>query len=204
MTSTSAQLRGDDPSGLRLGRRRGPGGPGGLAVGRDPERRGGALPWPLRRVLEFDERVAPRGLRARRGWPRRSRPRRPGCPGSTARSGSTRSSTRRPGGSRSPGPAGSKSLHPGRVKALPRVEMTTELKCIEGWSEVVDLGRGPAGRPGRRPRAWPPGAAGRPTRRGSPGDLLPYASLATPDAALLRGPGHRLAPSTPRPCSATR
>jgi DMSO/TMAO reductase YedYZ molybdopterin-dependent catalytic subunit len=40
------------------------------------------------------------------------------------------------------GPAGahathSQSLTLAQVRALPRVEMTTELKCIEGWSEVV-------------------------------------------------------------------
>ena len=34
------------------------------------------------------------------------------------------------------------------IKALPRVEMTTELRCIEGWSEVVYWA-------GRGLRTWP-------------------------------------------------
>ncbi len=32
-------------------------------------------------------------------------------------------------------PFGRKTLD--NIRALPRVEITTELKCIEGWSEVV-------------------------------------------------------------------
>jgi DMSO/TMAO reductase YedYZ molybdopterin-dependent catalytic subunit len=87
------------------------------------------------------------------------------------------------------GPAGeraARSLALAEIWALPRVEMTTELKCIEGWSEVVhwagarlsDLATatGLATRSGRPPN---------PTRALS--DLLDYVSLETPDFSYYVG-----------------
>ena len=72
------------------------------------------------------------------------------------------------------------------IKALPRVEMTTELRCIEGWSEVVhwagarlaDLASatGLATRGGR-----PPGP------QGNTDDLLGYAAMETPDGIYYVG-----------------
>jgi DMSO/TMAO reductase YedYZ molybdopterin-dependent catalytic subunit len=72
------------------------------------------------------------------------------------------------------------------IKALPRVETTTELRCIEGWSEVVhwagarlaDLATvtGLATRSGRP--ADPTGNAG---------DLLDYVALETPDREYYVG-----------------
>jgi hypothetical protein len=50
------------------------------------------------------------------------------------------------GGSLDGGPASKPAAEPGlllaldRIRALPRVEMTTQLKCIEGWSEIVHWG----------------------------------------------------------------
>ncbi len=71
------------------------------------------------------------------------------------------------------------------IKALPRVEMTTELRCIEGWSEVVhwagarlaDL----ASVTGLATRG------GGPVDPGKPDDLLGYAALATPDGEYYVG-----------------
>ena len=111
----------------------------GAGAGSSPRSEEDGLPWPLRRVLEFNERVARGRLPRRRASRRNSLGPRRGCPASTARSGSNRPSTRPPGGSRS---SGRRVQARGRftldeIKALPRVEMTTELRCIEGWSEVV-------------------------------------------------------------------
>jgi DMSO/TMAO reductase YedYZ molybdopterin-dependent catalytic subunit len=66
------------------------------------------------------------------------------------------------------------------IKALPRVEMTTELKCIEGWSIVVNWTGArfsdfiakyqPKTRDGNAPDI-----------EKQPENLLPYVSLTTPD-----------------------
>ncbi|MBA2621759.1 MAG: molybdopterin-dependent oxidoreductase [Acidobacteria bacterium] len=66
------------------------------------------------------------------------------------------------------------------IKALPRVEMTTELKCIEGWSIVVNWTGArfsdfmakyqPKTRDGNAPDV-----------NNQPENLLPYVSLVTPD-----------------------
>jgi DMSO/TMAO reductase YedYZ molybdopterin-dependent catalytic subunit len=72
------------------------------------------------------------------------------------------------------------------IKALPRVEMVTEFKCIEGWSQVwywagarfSDFAAryGPATRSGR-----PPDVAN------DPGDLVRYVGMATPDGGYYVG-----------------
>ena len=72
------------------------------------------------------------------------------------------------------------------IQALPKVEMTTELKCIEGWSVVVHwagarlsdfLARYPlASRSGRPANPLDP-----------PADQAPYVGLRTPDEAYYVG-----------------
>lgn len=66
------------------------------------------------------------------------------------------------------------------VKALPKVEMTTELKCIEGWSVVVHwTGARLADFLARYPLA---------TRSGhAPADLAPYVSMVTPNGKYYVG-----------------
>ena len=72
------------------------------------------------------------------------------------------------------------------IKRLPRTEMTTEFKCIEGWSMIVNWA-------GVRFSDFV--AAVRPnTKSGNPadisnrpGDLLPYVSLVTPDEGYFVG-----------------
>jgi DMSO/TMAO reductase YedYZ molybdopterin-dependent catalytic subunit len=80
---------------------------------------------------------------------------------------------------------GSLSLDLDSIKKLPRVEMTTELKCIEGWSVVVKWA-------GARftdfMKAYPPQ-----TIRGDvfsldhPEELPPYVSMETPDGEYYVG-----------------
>lgn len=61
-----------------------------------------------------------------------------------------------------------KSMSIEEVKALPRVEMTTELMCVEGWSEVVH---------------W----TGTPLRHIAPPQAPDYVSLTTPDEEYYVG-----------------
>ncbi len=93
------------------------------------------------------------------------------------------------------GPAGSQSPRSftlDEIKAFPRVEMTTELRCIEGWSEVVHWA-------GMR-LANLAKVTGLATRGGR---LLDYAALHTPDGKYYVGLDMAM-PSIPRRCSATR
>jgi len=73
------------------------------------------------------------------------------------------------------------------IRALPRVEMTTELKCIEGWSTIVNWA-------GARfsdfaARYQPPTRAGggAPDVRGRPQDLVRYVGMETPDGGYYVG-----------------
>jgi hypothetical protein len=146
------------------------------------------VPWPLRRVLRFNERLA-EGLGSPHGLA-------PTFPAARVR-----------------GPARTNGLvglagdvdgagwqlhihHEGRgaaqtirlrdVQQLPRLELTTELKCVEGWSEVMHFGGvrfldfvtrfGLATRSGRAPDP-----------AGNPHDLYRYVYLATPDEAYYVG-----------------
>ncbi len=71
------------------------------------------------------------------------------------------------------------------LKKLPRVEMTTELKCVEGWSNIVHWA-------GARFRdfvaAYPPlTVEDDPTPARSLQDLPPYVSMETPDGGYYVG-----------------
>ncbi len=73
------------------------------------------------------------------------------------------------------------------IKALPRVEMTTELKCIEGWSIVVNwAGARFADFLAQHPLA---SRSGQPVKdiTNPPADLAPYVSLVTPDEEYYVG-----------------
>ncbi len=145
------------------------------------------LPWPLRRALEFNERLARGIFRASRRSPEfpRSAARMPRVNGSIGLDSSLDLSAWR---LQVVGAAGdhARSFTLDDIKALPRVEMTTELRCIEGWSTVVhwagtrlsDLAAvtGSATRSGRP--ADPIGNAD---------DLLGYAALETPDREYYVG-----------------
>ncbi|MDJ0364187.1 molybdopterin-dependent oxidoreductase [Hymenobacter sp. H14-R3] len=73
------------------------------------------------------------------------------------------------------------------IKALPRIEMTTQLKCIEGWSIVVNwAGTRFADFLAKYPLA---SRSGQPIRdiANPPADLAPYVSLVTPDEKYYVG-----------------
>ncbi|MEJ7661479.1 MAG: hypothetical protein WKG07_18775, partial [Hymenobacter sp.] len=66
------------------------------------------------------------------------------------------------------------------IRASPRVDMTTELKCIEGWSIKRGLGWGPG-----LPSSLAQIPAGHRQRPVSPY----YVGVVTPGRRILRGPG---------------
>ena len=159
----------------------------------------GGAPWPLRRILRANERLARAAFRdggLAPGFPKSSavEPRVNGLIGLQGPRMPMVVTGVEPEPEPDPalwrlkvaGPAGSRSFSIGEIRRLPKVEMTNELKCIEGWSVVVtwtgarlsDLARvsGLATRSGRAPE---PG--------GVDGDLLRYVALSTPDGAYYVG-----------------
>jgi hypothetical protein len=71
------------------------------------------------------------------------------------------------------------------IKRLPRVEMTTELKCIEGWSVIV---RWAGARFTDFMKAFPPETTNsRPFSVSNPEDLPPYVRMETPDGGYYVG-----------------
>jgi DMSO/TMAO reductase YedYZ molybdopterin-dependent catalytic subunit len=140
------------------------------------------IPWPLRRVLRFNQGLA-EGLY------------------SSGRLAPTFPADRVQGAARTNGLVGLggeihgsrwqlRIQHEGRggeqvvglptVQALPRTELVTELKCVEGWSEVMQFGgvgfRDFVTRLGLATRS---GQA--PDPEGNPQDVYRYVYLATPD-----------------------
>ena len=72
------------------------------------------------------------------------------------------------------------------IEALPKVEMTTELKCIEGWSVVVHwAGVRLSDFLARYPLATRSGRPADPLN--PPADLAPYVGMRTPDEAYYVG-----------------
>jgi DMSO/TMAO reductase YedYZ molybdopterin-dependent catalytic subunit len=139
------------------------------------------LPWPLRRVLELNERIARSAFRASRKAPEfpRSAAQEPRVNGQIGLDPAIDSGAWR---LRVVGPSGAARLFQlQEIQALPRVEMTTELKCIEGWSTVVNW-------TGAR-LADLAALSGLATRQGGakPDDLARYAALETPDAGYYVG-----------------
>jgi DMSO/TMAO reductase YedYZ molybdopterin-dependent catalytic subunit len=138
------------------------------------------LPWPFRRVLQLNERLAQVAFRMARLAPEfpRSAAREPRVNGEIGIDQGLDLTAWKLRVIGSSGERGARLLDLAEIKAMPRVEMTTELKCIEGWSTVVHW-------TGARlaDLANLTGLAARSGRRGDPEDLLRYAALETPDAA---------------------
>ena len=180
---------GCDAGGARDGRRcrcspaTGPG--GGSLVG------GGRRIWPLRRVLEFNERLAIRGARAvaaRRRFPRScaQAPRVNGIIGMAAGRRQSRARRRRAGVTDVGGRRGTRSFRLDDLRALPR-SSRRRVQVHRGLEHRRALGR----RPARRPRRGQGlgsgvGSAIRPDVA-PPGDLLPYVGMATPDGDYYVG-----------------
>lgn len=71
------------------------------------------------------------------------------------------------------------------IRKLPHVRMTTEFKCIEGWSYIVEWG---GVRFADFMKAYPPETiSGDPFSVDHPEDLPPYVSMATPDGGYYVG-----------------
>jgi DMSO/TMAO reductase YedYZ molybdopterin-dependent catalytic subunit len=146
------------------------------------------IPWPLRRVLGFNQ-----GLAEALGSPRQLAPTFP----AESVQGDARTNGLIGLGDEVQGAGWQLRIqHEGRgpgqtialrdVQALPRLDLVTELKCVEGWSEVMHFGGvrfldfvtrfGLATRSGRAPDPV-----------GNPQDLFGYVYLATPDEAYYVG-----------------
>jgi hypothetical protein len=141
----------------------------------------GGIPWPLRRTLEFNERLARgyfKGTRLAPTFPRAEarEPRVNGSIGLGDRFNPSRWALRVETPAQQ-GPALTLTLD--AIKALPRTEMVTQLKCVEGWSVVVQWAGArladfmAAYRLGTRSGLPPDPEA-------KPGDLLAYVGLETP------------------------
>ena len=154
----------------------------------------GAL-WPFRRVLEFNERLWTDYFSGRRLAPtfplsRAKEPRANGMEGMPDAFDPGAWNLRVSGLASLPPSAetddGALLLGMREIRALPKVEMVTELKCVEGWSEVVHWGGarfadfaaqyGPITRSGNPPNV-----------REHPEDLVDYVSLMTPDGGYYVG-----------------
>jgi DMSO/TMAO reductase YedYZ molybdopterin-dependent catalytic subunit len=146
------------------------------------------LPWPLRRILRMNQRLAegyssPRHLAPT--FPRavvQGPPRTNGLVGLSDEAQVAAWQLR----VQHEGRAGEQAISLPAIQRLRRVDLVTELKCVEGWSEVMHFGGvsffdfvtrfGLATRSGRAPD---------PT--GKPEDLYRYVYLATPDESYYVG-----------------
>jgi DMSO/TMAO reductase YedYZ molybdopterin-dependent catalytic subunit len=146
------------------------------------------VPWSLRRVLRFNERLAegfgsPHGLAPT--FPAES------VQGPGRTNGLIGLADRVDGAGwqlsvHHGGRGAGQTIRLGDVRELPRVDLVTELKCVEGWSEVMHFGGvrfidfvtrfGLATRSGRAPDP-----------AGNPQDLYRYVYLATPDESYYVG-----------------
>jgi hypothetical protein len=97
------------------------------------------LLWPLRRVLEFDEHLGRALFNPSRLSPEfpRNAARMPRVNGMIGLEDELDPARWRLQVIRSAGTDSQRFFTLDEIKALPRVEMTTELRCIEGWSDVV-------------------------------------------------------------------
>ena len=85
------------------------------------------------------------------------------------------------------GPPRTQQFTLAELRTLPRTEMTTEFKCIEGWSQIVTwAGVRLSDFLTRFPLATASGRPADPTQP-PPADLAPYVSLITPDEKYFVG-----------------
>jgi hypothetical protein len=142
------------------------------------------LRWPLRRALEFNEWLSRGYLSSERLAPTfaREQVRAPRVNGSLGLEGAFDPAVWKLRALGAAGaPAQEVSLQD--IKSLPRVEMITELKCVEGWSTVVQwAGARLADFAARHSLAT---RSGRPPDRAE--DLAQYVGLETPDGGYYVG-----------------
>ncbi len=138
------------------------------------------LSWPFRRVLGLNERLGRATFGTSRKAPefRRDEALEPRVNGEIGLDTTLDPAAWRLRVVGQAGDRGARFFRLDEIKALPRVEMTTELKCIEGWSTVVNwAGARLADLATMSDLAF----------RGRLDDFLPYTTLETPDAAYYVG-----------------
>lgn len=146
------------------------------------------IPWPFRRVLALNERLARAYFKPTRLAPtfpadRAAEPRINGLLGLERALDGARWKLRIETPARR---APALELTLDAIRALPRVGMVTELKCIEGWSVPVQwAGARLLDLAAHYRLGTHSGDAPDPERR--PDDLLPYAGLETPDGGYYVG-----------------
>ena len=148
---------------------------------------GDGLPWPLRAAHRLNERVFGAAFAPSRLAPS-SRRSGPASRGSTAGTAGRSGRPVRPIRVEQPGEPARVFTAAQVVAGLPRVEMTTEFKCVEGWSQVVTWGG--------------VSFADFVRRLGTGADRHPYVALETADGTYYVGLDAP-APCTRRRCSAT-
>lgn len=150
--------------------------------------REGRLPWPLRRVLELNEKLSEAYASSARLAPEFPAVQ-AGEPKINGKWGLGDGFVPAQWKLRIRGPAGVVPRNPltlAEIQSLPRIEIVTELKCVEGWSQVVRwagvrfVDFVAANRLATR-SGQPPDPVDRPA------DLLPYVGLSTPDQGYYVG-----------------
>ncbi len=145
----------------------------------------GGIPWPLRRGLQFNERLASAFFKDSRLAPTfpRDRAMEPRVNGRIGLNPGFD-----PGKWRLRVDAGARTLEItlDQVKALPRAEIVTELKCVEGWSEVVQWAGATLSNFAAKYRLGTRSGAAL-DLQGKPNDVLDYVSLDTPDGGYYVG-----------------
>jgi DMSO/TMAO reductase YedYZ molybdopterin-dependent catalytic subunit len=132
------------------------------------------IPWPLRHALELNERLAEGAFRPARLAPTFARElaRQPRVNGTLGLAESLDPATWQLRVERPAEAAPVRTVTLDDIKALPRVEMVTELKCVEGWSVVVH---------------WAGARFSDFAARHGPAGLPPYVGLETPDRGYYVG-----------------
>ncbi|MBH8571244.1 molybdopterin-dependent oxidoreductase [Microvirga sp. STS02] len=145
------------------------------------------IPRPLRKVLDANGRLSQAYFKETRLAPEfaRSRAKTPRENGDVGLDGEVDPATWRMG-VQGYGTGKTQEFTLADIKALPKVEMVTELKCIEGWSVVVHwAGARLSDFLARYPLATRSGRPADPLN--PPADLAPYVGMLTPDEQYYVG-----------------
>jgi DMSO/TMAO reductase YedYZ molybdopterin-dependent catalytic subunit len=145
------------------------------------------IPWPLRRMLEFNESLAQRYFNDTRLAPtfpldRAREPRINGKIGLITDLDAAGWKLQ----IETPAQKAHLAFSLGQIKAQPRTEMVTELKCVEGWSQVVQWA-GVRFRDFLQAYRLGTHSGKAPDPAADPGDLFPYVELETPDGDYYVG-----------------